>query len=88
MLYSPEDPIYDDLADILGTQPPCSVSLVTLDPEFRPVLLHQNAFVAAPIFSGPRVHCIVLDTGEYIYGQDPKAFADAVLEDAQLPNNS
>lgn len=82
--YYQGDGRYAALAERVDAQPKITVPAVTLDPEFSPVIPPQNASFAARFFTGPRIHQIVRNTGENIPQQNPKVFAEAIFQVAQL----
>jgi len=80
LLAAPGDPRYAPLQERLRKLPPITVPAVTLDGVADGSIPATDGSVSAKFFTGPRVHHQVPGAGHNLPQENPKAFADAVLE--------
>jgi pimeloyl-ACP methyl ester carboxylesterase len=81
---APGDPRYDALESRLLGQPPITVPAVTLDGLSDGSYPATDGTSSAGHFTGPRVHHRVPGAGHNLPQENPRAFADAVLEAVRL----
>jgi pimeloyl-ACP methyl ester carboxylesterase len=84
LLAAPGDPRYAPLQERLRKLPPITVPTVTLDGVADGSIPATDGSASAKYFTGPRVHHQVPGAGHNLPQENPKAFADAVLEVATL----
>lgn len=84
LLQVPGDPRYAHLVDRLLKVPPVTVPAVTLDGLADASFPATDGSSTASHFTGPRVHHQVPKAGHNLPQEQPKAFADAVLEVTRL----
>ncbi|WP_076999766.1 alpha/beta fold hydrolase [Variovorax sp. KK3] len=80
----PGDPAYDDIERRLAAQPPIGVPAITFDGADDGVMPIGGSAAHAPRFTGPHQHRVVPGAGHNLPQEKPQAFADAVLELAEL----
>jgi len=72
---------YEDLERQLAGQPPITVPAITLDGQAGgPDFPATDGTASAAHFAGPRIHRQVPDAGHNLPQENPRAFADAVLD--------
>jgi pimeloyl-ACP methyl ester carboxylesterase len=81
---APGYPPYDGIEKKLAAQPPITVPAVTLDGMADGNFPATDGSASAPHFTGPRAHHQVPNAGHNLPQESPDAFADAILEVANL----
>ncbi len=82
--FAPGDPRFAELERTLAAQPVIPVPAVTLDGLADGNFPATDGTSSASHFTGPRRHHQVPDAGHNLPQEAPAAFADAVLEVAEL----
>lgn len=86
--FAPSCAPYDDIENKLAAQPSIPVAAVTLDGLADGNFPATDGTASAIHFTGPRVHHQVPDASHNLPQEAPDAFADAILELADLASNA